>query len=69
VTDVRDDGRLCVSLTRVTDLEDRSVAVDRLQLDPAGIPAFARLQTGFWRFVEPRIDQPATDARNHSRTC
>jgi hypothetical protein len=45
--------RLCVVVTRVTDLNDRELSIAPSSLDARMIPAFERLQSGFWRFVEP----------------
>ncbi len=42
------DARLCVEITRVTDLDDRPVPGES---NPTRIPAFARLQATFWRFI------------------
>lgn len=42
------DARLCIEIIRVTDLDDRPLDLAR---DPTGIPAFARLQSSFWRFI------------------
>jgi hypothetical protein len=47
------NGRLCVVVTRITDLEDRELSQDPASVDARMVPAFERLQAGFWRFVEP----------------
>ncbi len=45
--------RLCVVVTRVTDLDDRPVEIHPARIDARMIPAFERLQAGFWRFIRP----------------
>jgi hypothetical protein len=47
------NGRLCVVVTRVTDLEDQGLDIDPLTVDARMVPAFERLQGSFWRFVRP----------------
>jgi arylsulfatase A-like enzyme len=47
------DSRLCTVVTRVTDLEDHALPLDRMRLDPDTIPAFDQLQRNFWRFLVP----------------
>lgn len=47
------NGRLCVVVTRVTDLEDRPVDAAVSRLDARMVPAFERLQGSFWRFIQP----------------
>jgi hypothetical protein len=54
------NNRLCAIVTRVTDLEDHAVPIDPTRLDPDSIPAFARLQSNFWRFLEPVTGTPET---------
>jgi hypothetical protein len=45
--------RLCVVITRVTDLEDGPLNVDVTRIDPRSLPAFEHLQSTFWRFLRP----------------
>jgi arylsulfatase A-like enzyme len=47
------NGRLCVVVTRVTDLEDQPLDVDPTTIDARMVPAFERLQGSFWRFLRP----------------
>jgi hypothetical protein len=53
VSGVRPDNRLCIVVTRVTDLDDRAVASGASGISPDTIPAFQRLQKSFWHFVRP----------------
>jgi hypothetical protein len=46
-------NRLCVVVTRVTDLQDRPVELAPSRMDARMIPAFERLQSTFWRFIQP----------------
>ena len=57
--------RLCIIVTRVTDLDDRELAIAPASVDVRMIPAFERLQSGFWRFVEP----VARTDRRERRIC
>ena len=52
------NGRLCAVITRVTDLEDQPVT--DVASDADRIPAFAALQSDYWRFVRPSA--PTTEA-------
>ena len=47
------NGRLCVVVTRLTDLEDQPLDVDPATIDARMVPAFERLQATFWRFIQP----------------
>ena len=47
------NGRLCVVVTRVTDLEDRPLEPGATPLDARMVPAFERMQGRFWRFIQP----------------
>ena len=47
------NDRLCVIVTRVTDLDDRELAIAPAGIDARMVPAFERLQAGFWRFIQP----------------
>ena len=47
------NGRLCVVVTRVTGLDDQPLDVDPAAIDARMVPAFERLQSTFWRFVQP----------------
>jgi hypothetical protein len=51
VSGVGPSDRLCVVVTRVTDLEDRPLPVNPSRLDTRSIPAFVLLQSTFWRFI------------------
>ena len=53
------DHRLCVIVTRVTDLDDRPVGSSPLRVDPDTILAFGALQKSFWKFIKPAGAQPA----------
>lgn len=54
-------GELCIKVTRVTDLEDRPIPRETWPSSPREIPAFAHLDSTFWRFVQ-------ADATPH-RSC
>ena len=58
-------NRLCVVVTRVTDLEDRELTVAPAHADARMIPAFEQLQSRFWRFIEP----VATANQRERRIC
>jgi membrane-anchored protein YejM (alkaline phosphatase superfamily) len=45
------NNRLCVIVTRVTDLNDREITGAPVQ--SGAVPAFEQLQSSFWRFLEP----------------
>ena len=45
------NNRLCVIVTRVTDLNDREITGSPVQ--SRAVPAFEQLQSSFWRFIEP----------------
>lgn len=47
------NGRLCIVVTKVTDLEDEPLDVDPAAVDARMVPAFERLQRSFWRFIRP----------------
>lgn len=51
VTGVGPRDRLCVVITRVTDMDDLPQHLPAAELDPGVIAAFQRLQATFWRFV------------------
>jgi len=53
------DHRLCVIVTRVTDLDDRPLGSSPLSVNPDTIPAFGDLQKSFWKFIEPAGAQRA----------
>jgi hypothetical protein len=57
------NGRLCVVVTRVTDLEDQPLAVDPATSDARMIPAFEQLQAGFWRFLRPAPNGRSSERR------
>jgi membrane-anchored protein YejM (alkaline phosphatase superfamily) len=59
------NDRLCIVVTRVTDLDDRPLAVDPARIDARMVPAFERLQGSFWRFIQP----VAGRSRTHRRIC
>jgi hypothetical protein len=46
-------NRLCVIVTRVTDLEDQPLAMGSGRLDAGMVRAFESYQSTFWRFLEP----------------
>jgi arylsulfatase A-like enzyme len=53
VDDLGANGRLCVVVTRVTDLDDQPLDIDPTTVDVRMVPAFERLQATFWRFIRP----------------
>lgn len=53
VTGVDPQGRLCIVVTRVTDLNDRTLITNPSAIVPRRIPAFEHLQSTFWRFIRP----------------
>jgi hypothetical protein len=53
VSGIGKDSWLCTVVTRVTDLEDHALPLDRMRLDPDTIPAFGQFQGNFWRFLVP----------------
>jgi membrane-anchored protein YejM (alkaline phosphatase superfamily) len=53
--------RLCVVVTRVTDLDDNELPPDATRVDARMIPAFEQLQSRFWRFVEPVGQRPSSE--------
>ena len=57
------NGRLCVVVTRVTDLEDRPLDVDPATIDARMVPAFERLQASFWRFLRPASSDRSSERR------
>ena len=57
------NGRLCVVVTRVTDLGDRPLDVDPIAVDARMVPAFERLQGSFWRFLQPVPDGRPSERR------
>lgn len=57
------NNRLCVIVTKVTDLNDREITGAPVQ--SRAVPAFERLQANFWRFIEPT----AVAARGETRIC
>jgi len=59
VSGVRADGRLCVVVTRVTDLNDRAIPSGPPRTLADTIPAFQQLQKNFWHYVRPVGAQPA----------
>jgi hypothetical protein len=50
--------RLCIEVTRVTDLDDRPVPWSASDSTVRHAPAFDALQRSFWRFLKP--DGPQT---------
>jgi membrane-anchored protein YejM (alkaline phosphatase superfamily) len=64
VSGVGPGDRLCVVVTRVTDLDDRPLSSNVARLDPRAIPAFEHLQSTFWRFVRP-TDAARQDCAMH----
>ncbi|HYC51813.1 MAG TPA: sulfatase-like hydrolase/transferase, partial [Gemmatimonadaceae bacterium] len=46
------NGRLCIVVTRVTDIDDHPRR-DAVDTDARMVPAFERLQSTFWRFIQP----------------
>ena len=56
-------GRLCVIVTRVTDLEDQPLDVDPATIDARMVPAFERLQGSFWRFIRPASSDQSSERR------
>jgi sulfatase-like protein len=60
VSDLGASNRLCVVVTRVTDLEDRTVPVDPGHMDGGMRRAFEAYQSTFWRFIEPASTRPRT---------
>jgi hypothetical protein len=60
VSSVGARNRLCVVVTRVTDLEDRQLEMAPSQVDGRMVRAFESYQSSFWRFIEPA---PASSSR------
>lgn len=69
VTGVGANNRLCVVVTRVTDLDDKPLSIAHTSLDARMIPAFERLQASFWRFIRPSSGQAAARAQGARRIC
>jgi hypothetical protein len=63
VSGVGASNRLCVVVTRVTDLADEPLSIDPATVDARMVPAFERFQAGFWRFIKP-IAPPARAERH-----
>ena len=61
--DLGANGRLCVIVTRVTDLDDEPLNIDPTTVDARMVPAFERLQGTFWRFIQPRGSTPSSERR------
>jgi hypothetical protein len=57
------NDRLCVVVTRVTDLEDEPLDIDPGTVDARMVPAFERLQRSFWRFVRPVSNGRSSERR------
>lgn len=53
VSEIGAANRLCVVVTRVTDLEDRPLPAATPDGDARMLDAFERYQRDFWRFLEP----------------
>jgi hypothetical protein len=63
VSGVGANHRLCVVVTRVTDLEDRPLLTDPLAIDARMIPAFEQFQSNFWRFIQPAFREEKGERR------
>ena len=63
VSELGAGDRLCVVVTRVTDLDDKELAIAPSSVDARMIPAFERLQASFWRFVEPATQSKQRERR------
>ena len=61
------NGRLCVVVTRVTDLDDN--AVGEGASNAAMIAAFERLQANFWRFIQSTGPSAPPGAGKERRIC
>jgi membrane-anchored protein YejM (alkaline phosphatase superfamily) len=65
VSELGAGDRLCIVVTRITDLEDRELSIAPASVDARMIPAFERLQSRFWRFVQP-VDR---EGKRERRIC
>lgn len=59
------NGRLCIVVTKVTDLQDEPLDVDPAAVHARMVPAFERLQSSFWRFIRP-VER---ERRSERRIC
>ena len=57
------NGRLCIVVTKVTDLRDEPLDVDPAAVDARMVPAFERLQSSFWRFIRPADGERGSERR------
>ena len=57
------NGRLCIVVTKVTDLQDAPLDVDPAAVDARMVPAFERLQSSFWRFIRPTARERGSERR------
>ena len=53
VSSVGARNRLCVVVTRITDLDDRQLDMTSSRMDGRMVRAFDSYQSTFWRFIEP----------------
>ncbi|MEX2153876.1 MAG: sulfatase-like hydrolase/transferase [Gemmatimonadaceae bacterium] len=53
VSDLGANDRLCVVVTRATDLGDKERSTDPNRVEARMVPAFEQLQASFWRFLQP----------------
>ena len=65
VSDVGARDRLCVVVTRVTDLDDEPKSLESSRLDAGMLRAFESYQSTFWRFLQP----DSTAARGGVKVC
>jgi hypothetical protein len=68
VSGIGPGDRLCAEISRVTDLDDRPVAVDLSTISLAAIPAFDSLQATFWRFIQPVVARTPRSIRAGCRS-
>ena len=61
------NGRLCIVVTRVTDIDDN--AVEETASNTAMIAAFERLQTSFWRYIQSTGVGAAGETATERRIC
>jgi membrane-anchored protein YejM (alkaline phosphatase superfamily) len=57
------NNRLCIVVTKVTDLNDREIS--GTPVHSSAVPAFEHLQSSFWRFIEPGRRKP----RGETKIC
>jgi hypothetical protein len=63
VSDVGARDRLCVVVTRVTDLDDNPKSSASTRMDDGMLRAFESYQSTFWRFLKPDSSAPRGDVK------